>query len=206
MTSYLAGLGLMLSLIVAIGAQNLFVLRQGLRREHVGLVVAICAGSDALLTIVGVSGMGALVNTHPGVVTVVTWAGAAFLAAYGVLAARRAFRPAVLDAEAGEGSVGSAAVVASAGSVALTCLALTWLNPHVYLDTVFLVGTVGAGHASPLLFTIGAITASVVWFAALGYGARLLQPLFRSPLAWRILDGIIAVVMLALAVTLALSA
>ena len=205
MTSYLAGLGLMLSLIVAIGAQNLFVLRQGLRREHVGLVVAICAGSDALLTIVGVSGMGALVNTHPGVVTVVTWAGAAFLAAYGVLAARRAFRPAVLDAEAGEGSVGSA-VVASAGSVALTCLALTWLNPHVYLDTVFLVGTVGAGHASPLLFTIGAITASVVWFAALGYGARLLQPLFRSPLAWRILDGIIAVVMLALAVTLALSA
>jgi L-lysine exporter family protein LysE/ArgO len=204
-TSYLAGLGLMLSLIVAIGAQNLFVLRQGLLREHVGLVVAICAGSDALLTIVGVSGMGALVDSHPGVVTVVTWAGAAFLATYGVLAARRAFRPAVLDAEQGEGS-GSAVVVASAGSVALTCLALTWLNPHVYLDTVFLVGTVGAGHASPLLFTIGAITASVSWFAALGYGARLLQPLFRSPLAWRILDAIIAVVMLALAVTLALSA
>ena len=98
------------------------------------------------------------------------------------------------------------ATVASAGSVALTCLALTWLNPHVYLDTVFLVGTVGAGHDSPLLFTVGAITASVVWFTALGYGARLLQPLFRSPLAWRILDGIIAVVMLALGVALALSA
>ena len=205
MTSYLAGLGLMLSLIVAIGAQNLFVLRQGLRREHVGLVVAICAGSDALLTIAGVSGMGALVNSHPGVVTVVRWAGAAFLVAYGVLAARRAFRPAVLDAESGEGSV-AAVVAASAGSVALTCMALTWLNPHVYLDTVFLVGTVGAGHDSPLLFTIGAITASVVWFTALGYGARLLQPLFRSPIAWRILDGIIAVVMLALGVTLALSA
>lgn len=202
MSSYLAGLGLMLSLIVAIGAQNLFVLRQGLRREHVALVVAICAASDAILVIAGVSGMGALVNAHPDVVTVVRWAGAAFLVAYGLLAARRAFRPAVLDAESG----GPTAVLASAGSVALTCLALTWLNPHVYLDTVFLVGTVGAGHDSPQLFTIGAITASLAWFVALGYGARLLKPLFASPLAWRILDGVIAVVMIALAIGLILSA
>lgn len=193
----------MLSLIVAIGAQNLFVLRQGLRREHVGLVVAICAGSDAILVIAGVAGMGALVNAHPDVVTVVRWAGAAFLIAYGLLAARRAFRPAVLDADA---ESDPAAAIASAGSVALTCLALTWLNPHVYLDTVFLVGTVGAGHDSPQLFTVGAITASVAWFVTLGYGARLLKPLFASPLAWRILDGVIAVVMIALAVGLILSA
>lgn len=197
MTSYLAGLGLMLSLIVAIGAQNLFVLRQGLRREHVLLVVVICAGSDALLTVAGVAGMGALVSSHPGVVTVVRWAGAAFLIGYGIVAARRAWRPKVLDPSSTESALST-----SAASIAATCLALTWLNPHVYLDTVFLVGTVGANHAQPWLFTMGAVTASIVWFTALGYGARALAPVLGTPKAWRILDAIIAVVMVALGVTL----
>jgi L-lysine exporter family protein LysE/ArgO len=191
----------MLSLIVAIGAQNLFVLRQGLRREHVGLVVAICAVSDALLTAAGVAGMGAIVSSHPGLVTLVRWAGAVFLLVYGLLAARRAWRPAVLDAEK-EG----VAVAASALSVAATCLALTWLNPHVYLDTVFLVGTVAASHELPWVFAAGAITASIVWFTALGFGARALAPVLATARAWRILDALIAVVMIALAVGLVLSA
>ena len=201
MTSYLAGLGLMLSLIVAIGAQNLFVLRQGLRREHVGLVVFICAASDAVLTIAGIAGVGAVVNSHPLLVPIVRYAGAAFLLVYGVMAARRAWRPTVLEAD-----VGAAVVVATAGSVALTCLALTWLNPHVYLDTVFLLGTVGAGHELPWAFAAGAITGSIAWFTSLGYGARALAPVLGTPRAWRVLDALIAVVMIALAVGLVLSA
>jgi len=198
--SYFAGLGLMLSLIVAIGAQNLFVLRQGLRREHVALVVAICAVSDAALTIAGVAGMGAIVSSNPALVTGVRWAGAAFLVVYGLMAARRAWRPKALKSDAEAGS----AAKASAASVALTCLALTYLNPHVYLDTVFLMGTVASNHAAPWVFTVGAITASVVWFTALGYGARALAPVLATPRAWRILDAIIAVVMVVLAVTLVL--
>lgn len=201
MTSYLAGLGLMFSLIVAIGAQNLFVLRQGLRREHVALVVIICAASDAVLTVAGIAGVGAVVNSHPLLVTIIRYAGAAFLLVYGLMAARRAWRPEVLDAAAGD-----AIVAATAGSVALTCLALTWLNPHVYLDTVFLMGTVGAGHELPWAFAAGAITASIVWFTALGFGARALAPVLGTPRAWRILDALIAVVMIALAVGLVLSA
>jgi L-lysine exporter family protein LysE/ArgO len=204
-TSYLAGLGLMLSLIVAIGAQNLFVLRQGLRREHVGLVVAICAASDAALTIAGVAGMGAVVSSHPTLVTIVRWAGAAFLVIYGLMAARRALRPGALDGVAATDGPG-AATLAGVATVATTCLALTWLNPHVYLDTVFLVGTIGAQHASPVLFTVGAVTASIGWFTALGYGARALAPVLGTPRAWRILDGIIAVVMIVIAVTLVLGA
>ncbi len=200
MASYFAGLGLMLSLIVAIGAQNLFVLRQGLRREHVALVVAICAVSDAALTIAGVAGMGAIVSSNPALVTGVRWAGAAFLVVYGLMAARRAWRPKALKSDAEAGS----AAKASAASVALTCLALTYLNPHVYLDTVFLMGTVASNHAAPWVFTVGAITASVVWFTALGYGARALAPVLATPRAWRILDAIIAVVMVVLAVTLVL--
>lgn len=202
MASYFAGLGLMLSLIVAIGAQNLFVLRQGLRREHVGLVVTICAVSDAVLTVAGVAGMGAVVGSRPLLVTIVRWGGAAFLVVYGLLAARRAWRPKTLDpgADAGASSVAKA----SAASVAVTCLALTWLNPHVYLDTVFLMGTVASQHAVPWLFTVGAITASIVWFTALGYGARALAPVLGTPRAWRILDGLIAIVMIVIAVTLVL--
>lgn len=204
MASYFAGLGLMLSLIVAIGAQNLFVLRQGLRREHVGLVVAICAVSDAVLTIAGVAGMGAVVSSRPLLVTIVRWAGAAFLIVYGLLAARRAWRPKTMqtDPDADARSLAKA----SAASVAVTCLALTWLNPHVYLDTVFLMGTIASQHAAPWLFTVGAVTGSVVWFTALGYGARALAPVLATPRAWRILDGLIAAVMIVIAVTLVLGA
>lgn len=201
MTSYLAGLGLMLSLIVAIGAQNLFVLRQGLRREHVGVVVAICAVSDVVLTVAGIAGMGAAVNSMPMLPTIVRYAGAAFLLVYGALAARRAWRPSALATDAG-----GAAKVAGVGSVAATCLALTWLNPHVYLDTVFLLGTIGAANEHPWVFAVGAVTASVAWFVGLGYGARALAPVLGTPRAWRVLDALIAVVMIALAVGLILSA
>ncbi|MCR6712580.1 MAG: LysE/ArgO family amino acid transporter [Demequina sp.] len=201
MTSYLAGLGLMLSLIVAIGAQNLFVLRQGVRREFVWLVVGICAVSDAVLVCAGVAGVGAVVTSHPAVLTVVRWAGAAFLLVYGLLAAKRAWRPAVLDADSD-----APVAAASAASVAAACLAITWLNPHVYLDTVFLVGTVASTHALPWVFAAGAITASVVWFTGLGFGARALAPVLATQRAWRVLDALIAVVMIALAVGLVLSA
>lgn len=199
--TFLAGLGLGLSLIVAIGAQNVFVLRQGLRREHIGLVVAICAVSDALLIVAGVSGIGLAAATYPWLLTGARWAGAAFLVAYGALAARRA-----LTEDKGLASSRSAddgRVVATAARVAATCLALTWLNPHVYLDTVFLLGSVAAAHGDARwLFAAGATTGSIVWFTALGYGARYLGRVLSGPRAWRILDAMIAVVMMVIAVSL----
>lgn len=192
----LAGLGFGLSLIVAIGAQNAFVLRQGLLRSRVGAVVAICALSDAALIAAGVAGIGVIVERVPLVLVIVRLAGAVFLAVYGVLAARRALRPAALTADARPGS-------GSLWTVMLTCLALTWLNPHVYLDTVLLLGSVANTHGDDRWwFALGAAAGSVLWFSALGYGARLLRPVFARPLAWRILDAAIAVVMLALAVSL----
>lgn len=214
----LAGFALGLSLIVAIGAQNVFVLRQGIRREHVWLVVAICAVSDALLIAAGVAGAGAAIASVPWLVTAVRWAGAAFLLGYAILAARRALKPAHDGADLGpsqgngksdpaSASAVSATVSKSMRATALTALALTWLNPHVYLDTVLLVGSVAATHgAERWLFGAGAMIGSVVWFTALGFGARLLAPLLSRPFAWRVLDGIIAVVMLALAIALVLSA
>ncbi len=196
--SALAGLGLGLSLIVAIGAQNAFVLRQGLRREHVLVVVLICALSDAALIALGVGGAGVVFTALPWLVDVIRWVGAAFLTVYGILAARRALRrptPDGLRADAGTGTTLAAAVG--------TTLALTWLNPHVYLDTVLLLGSVGSTHGDTRwFFAAGAALGSVLWFSALGFGARLLAPLFARPLAWRILDGVIAVVMIALAVSL----
>jgi L-lysine exporter family protein LysE/ArgO len=194
----LAGLGLGLSLIVAIGAQNAFVLRQGLRLEHVGAVVAVCAVSDAVLICAGVLGAGALLLAHPDLLTAVCFGGAAFLLTYGVMAARRALRPA--DALAADAS----GVRTGLGVTVLTCLALTWLNPHVYLDTVVLLGSLSATHAGDRWwFAAGAATGSVVWFAALGFGARLLRPVFARPTAWRVLDILIAVVMTALGLSLA---
>ncbi|MDQ2689825.1 MAG: LysE family transporter, partial [Chloroflexota bacterium] len=149
--SLLAGLGLGLSLIVAIGAQNLFVLRQGLRREHVVLVATLCALSDAALILLGVSGVGFVLQAVPWLVDVVRWAGALFLVGYGLLAARRAWRPAAeaLEVREADAEASPSAAVATrtrALPVALACLALTWLNPHVYLDTVFLLGTVANTH------------------------------------------------------------
>jgi len=224
----LAGLGLGFSLIIAIGAQNLFVLRQGLRREHVILVAAICAVSDAVLIALGVSGVGFVLTAVPWLIDVVRWAGAAFLVVYGLLAARRAWRPSghalgAADAQAatagdpGAGTVaadpapplrGRATAVGAATRalpVALTCLALTWLNPHVYLDTVFLLGTVANTHGDARwLFAAGAMAASVIWFFALAIGARYLSRWLGTPRAWRILDAVIAVVMIGIGVSLVL--
>ena len=192
-----AGLGLGLSLIVAIGAQNAFVLRQGLRTEHVSAVVAVCALSDVVLIMAGVAGAGALLDREQWLVPVVCFAGAAFLLGYGLLAGRRALRPAALQAGPGGVATGLAATVS-------TCLALTWLNPHVYLDTVVLLGSLASTYGDQRWsFATGAAVGSVAWFTALGFGARLLRPVFARPAAWRVLDATIAVVMVALAVSLA---
>jgi len=193
----LTGLGSGLSLIVAIGAQNAFVLRQGLRREYVGPVVLVCAASDALLIVAGISGIGAILQQVPTVLDLIRYAGAAFLVGYGLLAARRAFTAGRIDTDpAGDRT--------TLRTVLLTCVALTWLNPHVYLDTVLLLGSIANAQGDPgrWFFAIGAVTASCLWFGALGYGARLLRPVFASPRAWRILDAVVAVVMLGIAVTL----
>lgn len=195
----LAGLGLGLSLIVAIGAQNAFVLRQGLRREHVAVVIAICAFSDAVLIALGVAGAGWVFERVPWLVDVVRWAGALFLLTYGVLAARRALRPKALELSTAKGTGASLAAVAG------TTLALTWLNPHVYLDTVVLLGSVASTYGElRWAFGAGAMLGSLLWFTALGLGARLLAPVFARPTAWRVLDGVIAVVMVAIAISLVL--
>ncbi|GAA2594199.1 MULTISPECIES: LysE/ArgO family amino acid transporter [Streptomyces] len=196
LTAAAAGFGTGLSLIVAIGAQNAFVLRQGARRDAVLAVVGICALSDAVLIALGVGGVGAVVVAWPGALTAVGWIGGAFLLCYGALAARRVFRPSgALRAE------GDAA--GSRRRAVLTCLALTWLNPHVYLDTVFLLGSVAADRG-PLRWTfgLGAAAASLVWFAALGFGARYLGRFLARPAAWRVLDGLVAATMIALGVSL----
>lgn len=203
MISFLAGLGLGLSLIIAIGAQNVYVLRQGIRRQHVLIVVVICALSDAVLIVAGVAGLGFLLQSAPWLVTVARWLGAAFLLGYAALAARRALR----GAEQGL-RIDKAEVAAPSNAIApviLTVLALTWLNPHVYLDTVLMLGSIAATHGdSRWLFASGAVLASLVWFTALGYGARYLGRWLKTPNAWRILDVIIALVMIAIAVNLIL--
>ena len=198
-TTAATGLAAGLTLIVAIGSQNAFVLRQGLRRSHVLLVVAVCALSDLVLILLGVGGLGAVIERAPVVLEVVRWAGAAFLAGYAVLAARRALRGEHLDADGGPATMSWRAALG-------TCLALTWLNPHVYLDRVLLLGTLATTHGVPgkWWFAGGAALGSLVWFTALGIGARYLAPLFARPRAWRILDALIAVVMLLLAVMLVL--
>jgi L-lysine exporter family protein LysE/ArgO len=193
-TSALAGFATSVVLIVAIGAQNAFVLRQGLRREHVRLVVIVCAVSDLALIIAGVGGLGALVTAHPGVVTIIKWAGAAFLLLYAVIAATRALRP--------TGLTPADRAPATLRATLLTCLALTYLNPHVYLDTVLLLGSVAQQHPHRWLFGIGAAAASAAWFTTLGAGAHRLAPVLARPGAWRVLDGLIALVMAAVAVSL----
>lgn len=192
----LSGFATGLSLIVAIGAQNAFVLRQGLRRRHVALVVAVCAISDLVLILAGVAGIGTIVERVPVVLVVVRWFGAAFLLGYGLLAARRAICGGQLEA-ATDPQLSTSAVLAAA-------LAFTWLNPHVYLDTVLLVGSIASTHGVPgrWWFAAGASLASIGWFTVLGYGARTLTPVFRRRNAWRVLDGGIAVVMLTLAASL----
>jgi L-lysine exporter family protein LysE/ArgO len=194
----LLGLGTGLALIIAIGAQNAFVLRQGIRGEHIGTVVLICAVSDAVLIAAGIAGIGAVIQAAPAVVDVIRLGGAAFLLAYAAFAAKRAIKPGALTAAENQRGGGLA-------SVAATALALTWLNPHVYLDTVLLLGSIANTQGAELrwYFGAGAVLGSIVWFSALGFGARLLRPFFARPGSWRILDGLIAVVMLALGLRMA---
>jgi L-lysine exporter family protein LysE/ArgO len=196
MSASLAGFLLGGSLIVAIGAQNAFILRQGLIRNHVFLLCLICAMSDALLIAAGVAGLGTLVSQSPMLIAVVTLGGALFLACYGFLAFRRALKPGVMQADNSRGLGLRAAV--------MTCLAFTFLNPHVYLDTVVLLGSLSAAYegSARVAYGAGAVVASFVWFFALGYGARYLAPLFARPSAWRVLDAIIGVVMSLLALSL----
>jgi L-lysine exporter family protein LysE/ArgO len=192
------GFSLGFSLILAIGAQNAFVLKQGLRDEHVFLVCLICALSDAALILIGVSGFHILVASFPGVVAIARYGGALFLFAYGLISFYRAYR-------VQQGLQPSDLPRSSAWQAALTCLAFTWLNPHVYLDTVVLLGSISIqfGDNTPW-FATGAVAASFVFFFALGYGARLLRPLFADPRAWRILDFLIGVVMWSIALRLLL--
>ncbi|WP_171904863.1 LysE/ArgO family amino acid transporter [Hoeflea olei] len=192
----LSGLLLGGSLIVAIGAQNAFILRQGLIRQHVFVLCLICALSDALLIGLGVAGLGAIIAGSELLIAVVTLGGAVFLAGYALLALKRALSPSALKAaSAGPGSLRAAVA---------TCLAFTFLNPHVYLDTVLLVGGLSGRYegAGRLAFALGAMAASFIWFFGLGYGARVLAPLFARPAAWRVLDGLIALVMAALSASL----
>jgi L-lysine exporter family protein LysE/ArgO len=196
LTAAVPGLALGLSLMVAVGAQNAFVLRQGLLGERIGVVVLTCSLSDAALISASVAGTGAVVEAAPWLLVVVRLAGAAFLAGCAVLAARRACRPAALVVQ----TAGRTPV----GALLVTCVALTWLNPHAYLDMLVL-GTVAAAHEGHRwAFAAGAALASPLWFSAVGFGARLLRPVFGRPAAWRFLDAGTATVLGALAVSLLL--
>jgi len=195
----LAGLGAGLSLIVAIGAQNAFVLRQGLRGEHVGWIVAVCAASDLVLISVGTGGLEQVARVTAWALPVMKWAGVAFLIAYGAVSLRRAWKSEALTERDG-------GVRRAVWPTVLTALALTWLNPHVYLDTVLLLGSLAVSHRPyQWWFAVGAMCASCLWFPLLGYGARWLRPVFTSPKAWRVLDVLIALVMWGIAVSLILS-
>ena len=195
-TTWGTGLLTGLALIIAIGAQNAFVLRQGIRREHVGVVVAVCMVSDAILIVAGTAGIGALVTHSPWVLDALRWGGAAYLTWWAVRSFRSALTPSTLTAEAPR----------SRGSVVATTLALTYLNPHVYLDTVVLLGSLANQHGpgERWVFAAGAVVGSVLWFASLGYGARALSGVLSSPRTWRMVDLVIGAVMLALAIKLAL--
>lgn len=194
---FVQALFLSLGLIVAIGAQNAFVLRQGLRREHVGSVVVFCAVADAVLIAAGVLGMSQALANSPGIALALALAGAAFLAVYGWLALRRARHPQTLTASENGESMSRGAALAQAA-------AFTLLNPHVYLDTVLLVGSIGAQQPAALRgwFVAGASTASLLWFGLLGFGARWMAPWFARPRAWQVLDALIGVTMWVLAALL----
>jgi L-lysine exporter family protein LysE/ArgO len=199
--SFSHGAALCASLIVTIGAQNAFVLRQGIMRSHVGKIVAVCALSDCILISAGVGGASVLVERYPVFVHVMLYVGLAYLVWFGINALRRAVRPghAVMDAGTGDG----APPAPRALPIVLMTLAFTWLNPHVYLDTFLLIGTAGAREpeGARVAFAVGAMAVSCVWFIGLGWGARALAPLFRRATAWRVLDGAIGSMILLLAVT-----
>ena len=193
-----AGFALGLSLILAIGAQNAFVLRQGLRREHVFAVCLACALSDAILIVAGVAGFSALSQMAPGFAPLMRWGGAAFLVVYGALS----FKAAIGSSEALKPSIEGAGPL---GKALASCLALTWLNPHVYLDTFVLLGSVSTQYGGrEFAFGSGAATASFTFFFSLGYGAALLRPLFSKPVSWRVLEAVIGLTMWAIALKLIL--
>ncbi|MGF6778212.1 LysE/ArgO family amino acid transporter [Paraburkholderia sp. GAS334] len=193
------GAALCASLIVTIGAQNAFVLRQGIMRSHVGKIVVLCMLSDFILIAAGVGGASALVERFPAFVHAMLYVGLAYLVWFGIGALRRAVKPghAVMDTASGEVSVPRQRAL----PVLLMTLALTWLNPHVYLDTFLLIGTAGAREvpSGRVAFALGAMAVSAVWFVLLGYGARALAPLFRRAAAWRVLDGAIGGMVLLIA-------
>ncbi len=185
-----------LSLIIAIGAQNAFVIKQGLLRQHVLLIVLICAISDAALIFLGTGGLGALVQSNKGLLEVIRWFGVAYLTWFGIKSAKSAFTNQSLQA--------SESPTVSAVKVATTVLALTWLNPHVYLDTVILLGSVANQFDSDRwFFAIGASVASILWFTAIGFGARAASKYMSRPIFWKVLDSLIALVMFSIAITLA---
>ncbi len=191
-TDFSAGFLLGLSLIIAIGSQNAFVLKQGLRREHIFYICLFCAVSDALLISAGVAGFGAVTARYPNLIDVAKFAGIVFLLGYGLQSLYASIRLShALDV--------SGQVVTSLQKSLLLCFGFTWLNPHVYLDTLVLVGMVSTGASSKLTFALGAVSASFVFFFALGYGARLLQPLFAKPKAWNVLDALVGLLMFYLA-------
>ncbi|GAL21190.1 transporter LysE family [Vibrio maritimus] len=195
-TVFFTGFSLGLSLILAIGAQNAFVLKQGLKRHYVFVVCAVCAISDAALITAGVSGFGVVIEKYPQVEQVARYAGAAFLFVYSF----QSFRSAISSSHQldPEGDANS-----SLAKTVLICLALTWLNPHVYLDTVVLLGSISTQYApEQLSFGLGAVTASFVFFFSLGYGARLLTPIFHKPISWKILEALVGCIMLAIAISL----
>jgi L-lysine exporter family protein LysE/ArgO len=201
-TILLQGFGLGASLIIAIGAQNAFVLRQGLRRSHVFITACICTLCDAVLITLGVAGLGALIAANPVLTQVATWGGALFLLYYGFRSFRSALKTNKLDTTPTDSKPGRIR------DTVVTVLALSLLNPHVYLDTVVLVGSIGAHYPENerAYFALGAISASLVWFFGLAYGAAWLAPLFRRPIAWRVLDALVGCVMWGIAGTLIWSA
>ncbi len=188
----IAGFVLSFSLILAIGAQNAFILRQGLRREHVFVLCLTCAVSDAILITAGIAGFGTLAQAAPWLETVMRYGGAAFLTWYGLRSLWSAWQGGAVM-ELGESQR------TSLRSAMLTVLAFTWLNPHVYLDTVVLIGSISAQYEDRFSFAIGAVTSSFVFFFTLGYGARILSPFFARPRAWQVLDALIGIVMLGIA-------
>lgn len=190
MDIFFTGLLLGGSLIIAIGSQNAYVLKQGLLRNHVFLICLICAVSDALLITIGTTGIGKIIENYPEWLKAITWAGAAYLFFFGLMSFRAALSNQTLHAAADDHSQKLKVVIS-------TVLALTFLNPHVYLDTVLLIGSISSPYADTerLYFTLGAVSASFIWFFSLGYGARLLIPLFNKPSAWKVLNTIIGLVM-----------
>lgn len=200
-SAFLSGFGISAGLIMAIGAQNAHVLRQGLRREHVGMTILVCAVCDALLILLGVVGLGKVFTANPDWMTIARLGGAAFLGWYGLRALLSALKGNSMQVDGSDGQrklTRTQALLAAAG--------FSLLNPHAYLDTVVLIGSVGSQQADALrpIFAAGAVTASFVWFGMLGYGARMLTPVFSRPMAWRVLDALVAAMLWSIALMLVL--